>query len=214
MTYIPFFKEKFNELKSKYPNHKPLIVIDGMSGTGKNTAAKLMKEELEKTGVKLEITDASILFRPVAEEMGYDNLDEFSEARKNDLELAKKVDIKLDTAMLERGLKNGGIITGRIMIGVFGDEADLRIFVVADVDKVAERISKDKDRKDFGKPVEEIKARLLNRNKSDMETYEKLYNIKYSEVETRNSLVLKNDGSLEELRKRVREIVRLVEGTL
>ena len=214
MTYIPFFKEKFNELKAKYPDHKPLICLDGMSGTGKDTAALILQEELKKVGIKLELKNAGDFFRGVAKEMGYDNLDEFSEARSKDEELAKKIDIRLDETILEHGLKNGGIITSRLSIGVLGDEADIRIFILADVDRVAERISKDENRKDFGKPIEEIKARFLNRNKSDMETYEKLYNIKYSEVETRNSLVIRNDGTKEELRKQIKEIVVIVSGLI
>ena len=80
--------------------------------------------------------------------------------------------------------------------------------------KNIERILKDENRKDFNKPKEEIKSRFLNRNKSDMETYEKLYNIKYSEVETRNSLVIRNDGTKEELRKQIKEIVVIVSGLI
>jgi cytidylate kinase len=214
MSYIPFFQEKFTELKKKYPDHKPIVIVDGLSGVGKNTVAKVFQEELEKRGIKLSIKDASEFFRPVAKEMGYENLDEFAEARRKDLELAKKVDVKLDTDMLEHGLKNGGIITGRIMIGVFGDEADIKVFVTADADKIAERISKDKERKDFGKPVEEIKKRIVNRDKSDIATYEKLYNIDYKEVEIPNALIIKNDKDVNEIRRQVSIIVNLVEGIL
>jgi cytidylate kinase len=214
MTYIPFFQEKFTEIREKYPEHKPIVIVDGLSGVGKNTVARIFQEELEKRGIKLSIKDASDFFRPVAKEMGYENLDEFAEAREKDLELAKKVDIKLDETMLEHGLKNGGIITGRIMIGVFGDEADIKVFVTADIDKVAERVSKDKERKDFNRPKEEIKKRFINRDKSDIATYEKLYNINYKEVEIPNALIIKNDKDVDNLRRQINIIVNLVEGII
>jgi cytidylate kinase len=214
MTYIEFFREKFDTLKKENPEHKPIICIDGMSGTGKDTVALILKEELKKVGIEVEIKNAGDFFREVAKERGYENLDEFSEARRNDSELAKKVDIRIDEMTLEYGFKHGGIITSRLSIGVLGDEADVRIFILAHIDKIAERVANDSSREEFGKPVEEIKQRILNRNKADMETYEKLYNIKYNEVETRNSLILRNDGTKEDLRKKMKGVANLVEGLL
>lgn len=214
MTYIPFFRKRFEELKKKYPEHKPLICIDGMSGTGKSMFALFLKDELNRIGVNLTIKNSGDFFREFAKNMGYDNLDEFSKARQENEELAKKTDIILDEKTLEYGIKNGGILVGRITIGLLGDEADVRIFIIADVDKIAERVAGDPKREEYGKSIEEIKRRIIRRNEYDTMLYEKIYNIKYNEVETTNSLLIVNNGSKDELKRKAREIVKLIKGTL
>lgn len=208
MTYIPFFQKRFEELKKHHKRKKPLICIDGPPGTGKNDAAQFLKEELEKYGIDIEILTASDFTRPIAKKMGYKDLDEFCEKRAKDIQLMEEVDIILDNMLLEHGIKNGGIIVARLSISVLGDEADARIFITADARKIAERIAKDKRREEHGKPMSEIIKRIKNRDKHDIKAYEHLYKIDYLKTETKKSIIIENNGTLNDLKSSMQSIAK------
>jgi len=208
MTHVPFFKEKFEELKKIHQRNKLLVCIDGLSGAGKSDAAYFLQQELEKLGVKLPIMEAGKVMRAVAKKHGY-TMNEFAEIRNKNKKLAEKFDIELDHLLLEHGIKNGEIIVARMSGSVLGDEADVRIFITADPQKIAERIVKGKNRDEYKQPVEEIKKAIQNRTEHDIKTYEYLYNIDYMKLKTgKGSIVIHNDGTLEDLRNHMKKIAQ------
>lgn len=194
-TYIeqlkPFEKVLWKthiELKTKKPT---VFSISGTSGTGKSTLAKNIKNYLKKTykHSRITIKESGKIYRKIAEESGFRNkLIEFSKtvSSKN-----KDIDVLIDKKMLsfaynleykkENEFKKLSydyiIAVGRLANLVMGKNSILRIFLLANIDEIARRISKDKKREEYSLPIEEIRKLIMKRDKEDVKRYKRIYGI-------------------------------------
>ncbi|MCD6482817.1 MAG: cytidylate kinase family protein [Candidatus Aenigmarchaeota archaeon] len=188
---IPFEKIVWQQ-HTKLKINKPFVVsISGTSGTGKTTLAKniykYFKDRYKKSRVTLK--ESGKIYRNIAKKYGFaDDLIRFSRkvSSKN-----MKIDELVDKTMLSysynlryskgkfRKLNYKYMIAvGRLANLVCGKNAKLRIFLIADVNEIAKRLSKDKKREEYGLPVDTIKNSIVKRDMEDLKRYEKVYGIK------------------------------------
>jgi cytidylate kinase len=195
MTYIKKFK---NIDEGRKINH-PVIAIAGTSGSGKDMHANLLKKRLEKDfKLNLPIYQSGEKFREEAEKRGI-TIEQFGALLKKDQKLSDEVDKKVDKNMLEMAMKKPGIYVGRLTTYIIGDNG-YKIFLYADIDLVAERISKDPTRDECkrGLTKEQIKAEKIKRDKDNNDRYKRLYGIIYDkDIRTTADIVVKNDRAPE-----------------
>ncbi len=189
MTLIPYFAETERKILAEGKTETPIIAIGGWAGTGKDTAAKNLQTLLEKRdGIKIELHVAGDIFRAAAREAGYNEqrLDEFSASVKGD-----ELDKRVDGTTLRMALAQGGIYVGRLAPAVIG-ESGITVWMETDPKAIAERISRDPERKEYGLPIDELADRIEARNKADASRYERIYGTNPEALKTRCGLVLNN----------------------
>lgn len=158
-----------------------VITIDGTSGAGKGTLAQHIAEKL---GV--EHYSAGDFFRSIADDRGM-TAEELSE--KAD----KEVDVEVDRRTLEKGLEENCVIDGRLPSWVLGDYSDLRIYVTADLDVRAERVS---EREDIS--FEQAKENTEKRDKDNDRRYRDYYSIDTSDLDHYELVIDNSDLNIEE----------------
>jgi cytidylate kinase len=191
MTYITEFKGIDKGKKVNYP----VIAISGLSGSGKGVHSKLLKKRLkEEYGLELPIYESGEYFRQEAEKRGM-TVEEFGALLKKDKRLLEKVDRGVDEKTLRNALKKPGIYVGRLTTHIIGEHG-YKVFLKADVDLVAERISNDPNRDEVkrGMSRAEIKAEIIKRDRDNAKRYRDLYGINYDkDLPGRADSVVVND---------------------
>ncbi|MFX0171143.1 MAG: cytidylate kinase family protein [Candidatus Hodarchaeota archaeon] len=175
----------------------PAVAIGGFSGTGKDTVASFVQLYFkENHDLFLKITGAGEIVRKIAVESGWEerNLDEFMkhiQTRKNH-DFAENVDLKIEQQALKTALLEGGIFVGRMApftIGTHGTTIWLE--VAARV--IANRVSQDSNRSEFGMNENELVKRIQSRDRTDGVRLEKIYGISFRDKKNFD-LTLRNEG--------------------
>ncbi|MFX0182600.1 MAG: AAA family ATPase [Candidatus Hodarchaeota archaeon] len=189
----------------------PIIAIGGFSGTGKDTVARFVQIYFKRNhGIFLKIIGAGEIVRKIAVESGWEerNLDEFMKhiQTTKDHEFAENIDLKIEQYALKTALLEGGIFVGRMApfaIGTHGTTIWLE--VAARV--IANRISHDSNRSEFGMDEKDLIRRIQSRDRTDGERLEKIYGISFRDKK-QFDLTLRNEGySKEELREIVAQLL-------
>ena len=196
---VPFEKVVWEE-HIKLKTNKPFIIsISGTSGTGKTTLAKNIYRYVKKRYKKSRVTlrESGKIYRNIAKRFGFESdLINFSKrVSSKNIEIDELVDKTMLSYSYNLSYSNGKfrklnydytIAVGRLANLVCGKNAKLRIFLIANVDKIAERLSKDKKRDEYGLPKNQIKKLIVKRDKEDLKRYEKVYGIKNYILESMN----------------------------
>jgi len=206
LTYLPRLRELEQRLLKEHgqPKH-PIIAIGGWSGTGKDTAAYNLQKLLSKDGVRLDVFVAGDIFRAAARKAGFSEreLEKFSASLKSE-----DLDIKVDNELLEQALTKGGIFVGRLAPAIVGEHG-IKIWIETDTKVIAERISNDKERKEYSMPIAELAKRIAERNEVDATRYKKIYGIGPEKLKTKYDLVLNNSKlTKEQAAKKLYDFVR------
>ncbi len=215
-TFVPFlrnFEKKLLEENLRVINTRttPIIAIGGFSGTGKDTVASFVQQYFEKKHqIPLKITGAGDFVRKIAIESGWKerNLDEFMKhiQTTQNQEFARKVDIEIEKYALKTALLEGGIFIGRMAPYAIGTHG-ITIWLEVAARVIANRISRDVRRSEFGISEEELIQRIKSRDKTDGERLEQIYGISFRDKK-KFDLTLRNEGyTLEELKERIDEFL-------
>ncbi len=214
-TYLPTLLDTETEILSQYSvqiktRNSPIIAIGGFSGTGKDTTALFVQQYYkERHKTNLNIIGAGILVRQTAKDLGYDkqDLELFTKSVQTDPEFALKVDREIERRTLKTALLEGGIFLGRMTPFVVGDWG-LTIWLEVAARVIAERISYDEARPEFGLNEAIIEKKIRLRDLTDGDRLEKTYQISFREAKTRFDLTLRNeDLSKEELEEKIYEFL-------
>ncbi|MFX1282533.1 MAG: AAA family ATPase [Promethearchaeota archaeon] len=215
-TFIPhlceFEKYLFQEFSTKIKQRTtPIIAIGGFSGTGKDTVARFVHQYFEKKfNISLKITGAGDFVRKIAIESGWKerNLDEFMKhiQKTQNQEFARKVDIEIEKYALKTALLEGGIFIGRMAPYAIGTHGiTIWLEVVAQV--IANRISHDVNRSEYGMNEDELIQRIKSRDRTDGERLEEIYGISFRDKKNFD-LTLRNEGySIEELKEMIEKFL-------
>ncbi len=215
-TFVPClreFEKQFLEEFSTIINTRtnPIIAIGGFSGTGKDTVAQFIHQYFEQNHkVSLKITGAGDFVRKIAVESGWKerNLDEFMKHIKTtqDQEFAKKVDLEIEKYTLKSALLKGGIFIGRMAPYTIGSNG-ITIWLEVAARVIANRISHDVNRSEFGMNEEELIQRIKSRDRTDGERLEQIYGISFRDKKYFD-LTLRNEGySIEELKEIIEQFL-------
>ena len=204
-TYLPFLFDFEREIVEKFgikETKRPVIAISGFSGVGKTIHGKLLKKKIEKRlGIKLKIWESGEIMREIAKKFGYDDVKNFIKNFKNDKKLGE-MDRRIERETLEKMILEGGIFIGRMTCFVAG-KWGFKIWIEASPLKIAERLSKDPKRIEFGVSIEKIRRIVEERNRIDEIRLERIYGIKFEEVKKVVDLIVNNDEDLEEVSEKI-----------
>lgn len=117
---------------------KRVISIGGLHGTGKSSVANKIAKEFG-----LRRVSAGGIFRELAKERGL-TLEEFSRVAEED----KQIDLLLDGRIKDEALKGNVMLDGQLAGWMAGENADLRIQLIAPLEVRVKRIA-DRDGVDF-----------------------------------------------------------------
>ncbi len=215
-TFVPFlrdFEKKLLEENTRVINARttPIIAIGGFSGTGKDTVASFVQQYFErKHQIPLKITGAGDFVRKIAIESGWKerNLDEFMKhiQTTQNQEFARKVDIKIEKYALKTALLEGGIFIGRMAPYAIGSNG-ITIWLEVAARVIANRISRDTNRSEFGMSEEELIQKIKSRDSTDGRRLEKIYGISFRDKKYFD-LTLRNEGySIEELKEIIEQFL-------
>lgn len=177
-----------------------VVTVDGPSGAGKGTLASFIAEELE-----LNKYSAGDFFRGIASERDI-TVEKLSEIAD------KQTDLKVDRRTLEKGLNENCVIEARIPSLVLGDYSDLRIFLTADLEERAKRVSDDqrngkRETEEDTRSLEEVKDRITKRDDDNWRRYSDYYGLGDRDLEKYDVLIDNTDMSIEEQRETMRKVL-------
>lgn len=168
-----------------------IVTVDGPSGSGKGTLAQHIADRLGT-----DHFSAGDVFRSIAEERGISHVELAEKA-------GKEVDIQVDRKTLERALKQDCVVDGRLPSWVLGDYSDLRIYLTADLEERARRISGRED-KDF----EQVKKDTAKRDEDNRRRYEKYYSINTEDLDIYDLVINNSDMTIEEQEELVDKVLK------
>ncbi|MFW9905902.1 MAG: cytidylate kinase family protein [Candidatus Thorarchaeota archaeon] len=211
-TYIPhlrnYEKELLKEHSTKIKNRTtPIIAIGGFSGTGKDTVARFVQLHFEENyKISLKIIGSGDYVRKIAIESGWKekNLDEFMKhiQKTQNEDFAKKVDIEIEKQALKNALLEGGIFIGRMAPYAIGTHG-ITIWLEVAAKVIANRISQDVNRSEYGMDEGELIQRIKSRDRTDGERLEQFYGISFRDKK-KFDLILRNEGySLKKLKEKI-----------
>ncbi|UCG03120.1 MAG: cytidylate kinase family protein [Candidatus Heimdallarchaeota archaeon] len=209
-TLIPHLRDYEEMLLNKFSTKikkrtTPIIAIGGFSGTGKDTVAIFVQLYFEKYhNISLKIIGSGDFVRKIAVESGWEekNLDEFMKhiQKTQNEDFAKKVDIEIEKHALKTALLEGGIFIGRMAPYAIGTHG-ITIWLEVAARVIANRISHDINRSEYGMNEEELIQRITSRDRTDGERLEQIYGISFRDKK-KFDLVLRNEGfTLDELKE-------------
>ncbi len=182
MTYLKRFEPLEKRLVDKYGVPKgPIIAIGGLSGTGKDTAAKKLRALfLSRKGTDLPVNIAGEMIRAAAKEAGYKPDETHLFVKHLEKHDKGRLDSLVEEKTIELAISSGcGIYVGRMAplalyhLKTKAGNAVL-IWMETDPNVIAARLQKDKDRPDyFGKLIEEIKRMVKERDDKDTARFKK-----------------------------------------
>lgn len=215
-TYIPRLSDFEEHLLKKFSSiinsrTTPIVAIGGFSGTGKDTVAQFVQQHFKKKyKISLKITGSGDFVRKIAVESGWKerNLDDFMKhiQATQDKEFAEKIDLEIEKYALKTALLEGGIFIGRLAPFVIGSHG-ITIWLEVAARVIAQRISQDTKRSEFGMKEEELIQRIQSRDRTDGERLEKIYGISFRDKKNFD-LTLRNEGyTKEELKKLIKKLL-------
>lgn len=174
-SYIDRFKE------ARRKEADIIVTVDGPSGSGKGTLAKHIADRLG-----IDHFSAGDMFRSIAEERGISHVELAEKA-------GKEVDIKVDRKTLEEALEKSCVVDGRLPSWVLGEYSDLRIYLTADLDERAKRISGRED-----KDLDQVEEETEKRDQDNRERYQDYYGIDTEELDIYDLVIDNSDMSIRE----------------
>ncbi|MHA1167811.1 MAG: AAA family ATPase [Candidatus Hodarchaeales archaeon] len=195
-TLIPVLvplEERLINKRAEEGKKKPLIIaIGGFSGTGKDTLSLSLIERIRKEmGIKLNRYNAGDIIRDIAVKEGFAprDLDKFVDKIKDDRDYSDKIDLKVEKQTLLIALEKGGVFTGRMAPFTIGGNG-FTVFLRADYEIIAQRLSKDKNRDECGCPISKIAEKIRRRDKGDKKRLTRLYGIDFDKLLEKVDIIL------------------------
>ena len=123
-------------------------------------------------------------------------------------EFARKVDMEIEKYALKTALLEGGIFIGRLARYAIGSNG-ITIWLEVAARVIANRISRDTNRSEFGMSEEELIQKIKSRDSTDGRRLEQIYGISFRDKK-KFDLTLRNEGyTLEELKERIDEFLNI-----
>lgn len=169
-----------------------IIALGGFSGTGKDTLSlKLMDRIKNEMGINFTKFNAGDFIREIAVNEGFapEDLDKFVDKIKDNRDYSDKIDLFVEKQTLQKALELGGVFTGRMAPFTIGSNG-FTVFLRADYNVIAQRLSKDRNRGEYGCPISEIAKKIVRRDKADKKRLMRLYGIDFDEMLEKVDLVL------------------------
>jgi cytidylate kinase len=163
---------------------KRVITVGGLHGTGKSSLADAIAKKFN-----LRRMSAGVIFRQLAEERNL-TLEEFSRVAAGDEDIDRLIDDKLR----EEAEKGNAVIDGQLAAWMAGDNADLKILLIASVENRIRRIS-ERDGTDF----EYARRETITREGSEKARYLEYYGVDVSDHSVYDLIINTNKYDLEEV---------------
>ncbi|MHA2193820.1 MAG: (d)CMP kinase [Candidatus Thorarchaeota archaeon] len=144
---------------------KQVITVGGLHGTGKSSIADAIAKRFN-----LRRMSAGVIFRQLAKERDL-TLEEFSRVAAGD----EGIDRLIDDKLREEAEKGNAVIDGQLAAWMAGDNADLKILLIASVEnrirRISERDGKARYLEYYGVDVSDhsVYDLIINTNKYDLE---------------------------------------------
>jgi cytidylate kinase len=145
---------------------KRVITVGGLHGTGKSSVADAISKKFS-----LRRMSAGVIFRNMAKERNL-TLEEFSRVAAGDEDIDRLIDDKLK----EEAEKGNAVIDGQLAAWMAGDNADLKILLIASVENRIRRIS-ERDGTNF----EYARRETITREGSEKARYLEYYGVDVSD---------------------------------
>ncbi len=163
---------------------KRVITVGGLHGTGKSSVADAISKKFS-----LRRMSAGVIFRKMAKERDL-TLEEFSRVAAGDEDIDKLIDDKLR----EEAEKGNAVIDGQLAAWMAGDNADLKILLIASVENRIRRIS-ERDGTDF----EYARRETITREGSEKARYKEYYGVDVSDHSVYDLIINTDKYDLEEV---------------
>lgn len=145
---------------------KRVIAVGGLHGTGKSSVADAVAKKFN-----LNRISAGVAFRQLAKERNL-TLEEFSRVAEGNEEIDRLIDDRLKS----EAEKGDAVIDGQLAAWMAGDNADLKILLIAPVETRIKRIS-ERDGTDF----EHARRETITREGSEKARYFEYYGVDVSD---------------------------------
>lgn len=165
---------------------KRVVTVGGLHGTGKSSVADAVAKRFN-----LRRMSAGVIFRQLAKEREL-TLEEFSRVAEGDEEIDRLIDDKLR----EEAEKGNAVIDGQLAAWMAGDNADLKILLIASVENRIRRIS-ERDETDF----EYARRETITREGSEKARYLEYYGVDVSDHSIYDIIINTDKYDLEEVIK-------------
>jgi cytidylate kinase len=163
---------------------KRVITIGGLHGTGKSSVADAVANRFN-----LRRMSAGVIFRQLAQERNL-TLEEFSRVAEGNEDIDRLIDDKLR----EEAKKGNAVIDGQLAAWMAGDNADLKILLIASVENRIKRIS-ERDETDY----EYARRETITREGSEKARYFEYYGVDVSDHSTYDLIINTDKYDLEEV---------------
>ncbi len=163
---------------------KRVITVGGLHGTGKSSVADAIAQKFN-----LKRMSAGVVFRQLAEERNL-TLEEFSRVAEGNEDIDRLIDDKLR----EEAANGNAIIDGQLAAWMAGDNADLKILLIASVENRIRRIS-EIDGTDF----EYARRETITREGSEKARYLEYYGVDISDHSVYDLIINTDKYDLEEV---------------
>jgi cytidylate kinase len=163
---------------------KRVITVGGLHGTGKSSLANAIAKKFN-----LRRMSAGVIFRQLAKERNL-TLEEFSRVAAGDEDIDRLIDDKLR----EEAEKGNAVIDGQLAAWMAGDNADLKILLIASVENRIRRIT-ERDGTDF----EYARRETITREGSEKARYLEYYGVDVSDHSVYDLIINTNKYDLEEV---------------
>ncbi len=145
---------------------KRVITVGGLHGTGKSSVADAIAKKFN-----LRRMSAGVIFRQLAKERNL-TLEEFSRVAEGNEDIDRLIDDKLR----KEAEKGNAVIDGQLAAWMAGDNADLKILLIASVENRIRRIS-ERDGTEF----EYARRETITREGSEKARYLEYYGVDVSD---------------------------------
>lgn len=170
------------------------IIISGLPGAGKSTAAKLLAKQLN-----LKHLSMGDFQREIAKERNI-SINELSKLEEKDPTIDKMVDEK----QKKLGQNNDNFVLDSRLGAKFIPHADFKVFLFCDFEKRANRIFSMKRAEEAGS-LDDIRKKMKEREESEEKRFKQFYNFDYKDKSNYNILVDTTDMNKEETVKKIIE---------
>ncbi len=153
---------------------KRVITVGGLHGTGKSSVSDAIVKKFN-----LRRISAGVAFRQLAKERDL-TLEEFSRDAEGNEEIDRMIDDRLKT----EAEKGDAVIDGQLAAWMAGDNADLKILLIAPVETRIKRIS-ERDSTDF----EYARRETITREGSEKARYFEYYGVDVSDHSTYDLII-------------------------
>ncbi len=153
---------------------KRVITVGGLHGTGKSSVSDAVAKKFN-----LRRISAGVAFRQLAKERNL-TLEDFSRVAEGNEEIDRLIDDRLKT----EAEKGDAVIDGQLAAWMAGDNADLKILLIAPVETRIKRIS-ERDGTDF----EYARRETITREGSEKARYFEYYGVDVSDHSTYDLII-------------------------